>query len=627
MGCNGVFGENNVFSRVKIICFVFAFAVTGSFDFVRAVTKLTDTTFNDAIESCLGESEQAAIDGLCIFYGASSTFGSMPDWDVSRVTNMYAAFQNKYTFNANISKWNVSAVTDMHFMFNNAADFVQDLSSWDFRAFFAQEAACCHESYDCEEYSHYGCYYCTSNDFYYLKQRVADVFSGADAFNVKYTIEVGGVLGDYASAYYVMPATFEFSIKDTWIAPSSPLPPPPSPPLPPPLPPPSPPPKLPSPPPPAPIIGRVIDGYLVNCLVWIDVDGDESRDESFEPFALTSTFGAFTLQPTNDAVEKSANLVVDASNAACKDAFTSNMPGLQQLSAPPQSSIVTPMSTLITALLKLGASYDANDMVVSAFGLDVSVDILNADPFEEMVTNAQVYKNVVVSNALIANAISSMMRLIQGAGGSSLVASQRAAFKSLATMVVSASTNNKLTRRRKILSSSSPLLDLTNVATVTELAQSAVLEAQTSGALSAAASVSTSSIETVSVASANSGSILTRAAESLVDTSSSNSFLNTVAATVKVMQKAETLNAIASVASGSDINALESFVDLETLESSIETEASEVSVDIPQKPPPPSPPPATQQPSSILSSSSRSTRQRSRRVLCSLLLLSVLFIS
>ena len=74
----------------------------------------------------------------------------------------------------------------MHSMFSNAVDFVQDLSSWDFRAFFAQEAAYCHELNDCEEYSHYGCYYCTSNDFYNLKNRhVADVFSGADAFNAK----------------------------------------------------------------------------------------------------------------------------------------------------------------------------------------------------------------------------------------------------------------------------------------------------------------------------------------------------------------------------------------------------------------------------------------------------------
>ena len=107
------------------------------------------------------------------------------------------------------------------------------------------------------------------------------------------------------------------------------------------------------------------------------------------------------------------------------DAFTSNPPGLQILSAPPKASFVTPLSTLVTELLKLNASYDANSHGYFCFRLrDVSADILNTDPFEGMVTNAQVYKNAVVANTLIANAISSMMRLLQGAGGSSLKNSQ-----------------------------------------------------------------------------------------------------------------------------------------------------------------------------------------------------------
>ena len=343
----------------------------------------------------------------------------------------------------------------------------------------------------------------------------------------------------------------------------------------------------PSPPPPPPITGRVIDGYLVNCHAWIDINGDELRDESFEPFVLTSTYGAFTLQPTNNSVANSSNLVVDTSNSVCVDAFTSNPPGLQILSSPPKASFVTPLSTLITELLKLNASYEANSMVISAFGLDVSVDILNTDPFEEMVTNAQVYKNVVVSNTLIANAISSMMRLIQGAGGSSLKNSQSAAFKALAALVVSV--NNQPSRRRSLLSFS-PLLDLTNLAVISELAENTVSQAKTDGALSSSASVSTAAIEAVSNATANSGSIVTQAAENVVDSSSPSTFLNTVAATVKVMQKPETLDAIVSVVSGSDPNALANFTNAEELTSSVESTSTEISVDIPQKPPPSSPP-------------------------------------
>ena len=217
-----------------------------------------------------------------------------------------------------------------------------------------------------------------------------------------------------------------------------------------------------------------------------------------------------------------------------------------------------------------------------------------------MVTNAQVYKNVVVSNTLIANAISSMMRLIQGAGGSSLKNSQRAAFKALATMVVSA--NNQSSQRRSLLSFS-PLLDLTNISVVSELAENTVSQAKTDGALSLSASVSSSSIEAVSKAIANSGSIVTEAAKDLVDLGGLSTFLNTVAATVKVMQKPETLDAIVSVVSGSNLNALANFTNVEELTLSVESASTEVSVDIPQNPPPSSTPPQLSEaepPSSIL---------------------------
>ena len=91
---------------------------------------LTDATFSTAISSCLGESEAAAVDGLCTSYGVASGFGAMPDWDVGEVTNMESAFFNKNNFNAPIGNWNTSQVTDMSGMFESASEFNQDISSW-----------------------------------------------------------------------------------------------------------------------------------------------------------------------------------------------------------------------------------------------------------------------------------------------------------------------------------------------------------------------------------------------------------------------------------------------------------------------------------------------------------------
>ena len=128
IGYKGVFGEVNVFSQVKIVCFVFA--VVGSFGFVHAATKLTDSTYKTAIASCLGESEQAAKDGLCTSYGAASGYGTMPNWDMSMVTTLSYAFDGHTNFNASIGNWNTSQVTDMRSMFYGASSFNQDIGGW-----------------------------------------------------------------------------------------------------------------------------------------------------------------------------------------------------------------------------------------------------------------------------------------------------------------------------------------------------------------------------------------------------------------------------------------------------------------------------------------------------------------
>ncbi|WP_288956425.1 BspA family leucine-rich repeat surface protein [uncultured Polaribacter sp.] len=86
-------------------------------------TPITNSNFKTAINKCLSSNR---IDGLC----SNSEYGSMPDWDVSQVTNMDEAFNLKYEFNADISSWDVSNVTSMRYMFEETK-FNQDISSWD----------------------------------------------------------------------------------------------------------------------------------------------------------------------------------------------------------------------------------------------------------------------------------------------------------------------------------------------------------------------------------------------------------------------------------------------------------------------------------------------------------------
>ena len=86
-------------------------------------TPITNDNFQTAINTCLSTNP---VDGMCVY----SEYGAMPNWDVSNVTDMSNAFENRTTFNADISTWNVSSVTNMERMFQEASSFNADISAW-----------------------------------------------------------------------------------------------------------------------------------------------------------------------------------------------------------------------------------------------------------------------------------------------------------------------------------------------------------------------------------------------------------------------------------------------------------------------------------------------------------------
>ena len=72
-------GEMIEINRKGLLLLVFT--VIATLEKALAVTQITDSNFHSAIETCLGTNP---VDGLC----SSSEYGSMPDWDVSLVTDM-----------------------------------------------------------------------------------------------------------------------------------------------------------------------------------------------------------------------------------------------------------------------------------------------------------------------------------------------------------------------------------------------------------------------------------------------------------------------------------------------------------------------------------------------------------
>jgi len=128
----GMFDEATAF-QAKFTCTT-ANKVSSCYD--PNANYLTDAVFRDAINGCLSESG-ANVTGECEMYGTSTRkYGTMPNWDVSRVRNMKEGFLSRATFNGNISGWDTSRVTNMQSLFNSASAFNQDIGtksdgSWD----------------------------------------------------------------------------------------------------------------------------------------------------------------------------------------------------------------------------------------------------------------------------------------------------------------------------------------------------------------------------------------------------------------------------------------------------------------------------------------------------------------
>jgi outer membrane biosynthesis protein TonB len=407
--------------------------------------------------------------------------------------------------------------------------------------------------------------------------------------------------------------------------PPSPPPPPPSPPppSPKPSPPPSPPPDSakpsPSPPPPlARISGRAYaSGYLSKCTVYLDTNQNGQRDFVIDPQTTTDEFGAFTISPTASYSVATTILMADTSGTSCLDAFTRQTSALLVLKAPPGATMLSPLSTILVAMMSKIGSYprvSAYDQMKIAFGWDhTKVDLLDTDSLAEAQNDViEEYVQVSTTNVNLANLIASTARIICGLKSNVALSTCEAyAVKAIAERVITQYErieNNKAmnTRRRLNELMRTDLLDFDNAAVVADVVTDALDVAQNAGNTEYDGSEVLQGVATMSAAVANAASVLLDLKDSIANGAPIDDFLASIAAVATVSQSPSLLSEIEELSHSGEVS-LSSTGPLASASSSktsyhdaFDTAKADINWDLtysypppnPSPPPPPSPGPA-----------------------------------
>ena len=407
--------------------------------------------------------------------------------------------------------------------------------------------------------------------------------------------------------------------------PPSPPPPPPSPPppSPKPSPPPSPPPdsSKPSPPPPPPIAkvsGRAYaSGYLSKCTVYLDTNKNGERDFTLDPQTTTDEFGAFTLSPTVSYSVASTILIADTSSTSCTDAYTKRTSALSILKAPPGSTMLSPLSTILVAMMAKIGSYprvSAYDQMKIAFGWDnTQVDLLDRDSLAEAQNDViEEYVHVATTNVNLANLIASTSRMICGIKSNTALSTCEAyAVKAIAERVIAQygriESNRAMNSRRRLNElMRTDLLDFYNAEVIADVVSDALEVAQNAGNVEYDGSEVLQGVATMAAAVANAATVLLDLKDSIASGSSIDDFLASIAAVATVSQSPSLLSEIEELSHSGEAS-ISSTGPLASASSSktsyydaFETTKADIDWDLtysfpppnPSPPPPPSPGPA-----------------------------------
>ncbi|MCO4758468.1 MAG: hypothetical protein KC477_10610, partial [Oceanospirillaceae bacterium] len=162
--------------------------------------------------------------------------------------------------------------------------------------------------------------------------------------------------------------------------------------------------------------GKLIDGYIKDATVFLDANGNGVLDEG-ETSTTTDANGDFTL------IGQGSLVAFGGTDISTGLAFEGT------LRAPEGSTVITPVTTLVQAIVETGKSAEEAEQAVSeALGLPTNVDLKTFDPIEEATKEGadaaaiDTALDIQSANLKVANMLVQAAAVMQGAAGDELTA-------------------------------------------------------------------------------------------------------------------------------------------------------------------------------------------------------------
>ncbi|MEG3997409.1 MULTISPECIES: FG-GAP-like repeat-containing protein [unclassified Microcoleus] len=167
------------------------------------------------------------------------------------------------------------------------------------------------------------------------------------------------------------------------------------------------------------ISGIAIDGYISGATLFLDANKNGILDAN-EPSTITNSNGEFNLNIPFETFDTNKNGEIDPSEgnlvATGGTDTATGLPLETPLTAPPDSSVVTLLTTLVADLTDKGiALEEAQSLVKAALSLPAEVDLTSFDPIEATNNNQPGGVQVLAAMVKVQNFITQTSGLIDGA--------------------------------------------------------------------------------------------------------------------------------------------------------------------------------------------------------------------